>query len=132
MTVIEGCGANGCEYMTGGRAVILGPVGDNFGAGMTGGTAYIWDPECQFERVANPDSIDWYPLSDMQAEHIVEARALIEEHFKRTKSLRAKDILENWETSTSEMLMIVPKEIAHLLLGDAKPKGKKAKVAEKA
>ena len=113
--------------MTGGKAVILGPVGDNFGAGMTGGTAYIWDPDKQFDRVANPDAIDWYPLSDMKAEYVAEARTLIEEHFKRTKSPRAKDILEDWDTSVQDILMIVPKEIAHLLLGDAKPKaGKKA------
>lgn len=131
-TVIEGCGANGCEYMTNGRAVILGPVGDNFGAGMTGGAAYLWDPDDRFERVANPESIDWYPLNEMPAEHIAEARALIEEHFRRTKSIRAKDILEDWDKATSDILMVVPKEIAHLLLAKAKPKARKRKVAEKA
>ena len=115
--------------MTGGKAVILGPVGDNFGAGMTGGTAYIWDPDNQFEKMANPEAIDWYPLAEMKADHIAEAKALIEEHFKRTKSLRAKDLLENWETTTREILMIVPKEIAHLLLGDTKPKSRKKALA---
>ena len=59
--VVEGCGSNGCEYMTGGRIAILGPVGDNFGAGMTGGVAFIWDPESKFADGVNPDAIDWHP-----------------------------------------------------------------------
>ncbi|MBI1255038.1 MAG: glutamate synthase large subunit [Hyphomonas sp.] len=124
-TVVEGCGANGCEYMTNGRAVILGPVGDNFGAGMTGGAAFIWDPSSRFHQVVNPDSIDWYPLIDMADEHVGEAKALIEEHAKRTGSLRAKDLLDNWETTLSHMLMIVPKEVASMLLARKPPSKKK-------
>jgi glutamate synthase (NADPH/NADH) large chain len=130
-TVVEGCGANGCEYMTNGRAVILGPIGDNFGAGMTGGAAFIWDPTNRFERVANPDSIDWYPLPEVPTEHIGEAKALIEEHVRRTGSVRGKEILDDWDRAVHDMLMVVPKEIAHLLLGRTKPKAKK-KVAAKA
>jgi glutamate synthase (NADPH/NADH) large chain len=129
-TVVEGCGANGCEYMTNGRAVILGPVGDNFGAGMTGGAAFVWDPASRFAEVVNPDSIDWYPLSEMSEDHVGEAKALIEEHARRTGSLRAKDLLDNWETTLSQMLMIVPKEVAALLL-TRKPPAKK-KQAERA
>ena len=129
-TVVEGCGANGCEYMTNGRAVILGPVGDNFGAGMTGGAAYVWDPAGRFDQIVNPDSIDWYPLGDMPEEHIGEAKALIEEHAKRTGSLRARDLLDNWETTQSQMLMIVPKEVAAMLLArKAPPKKKQAERA---
>ena len=124
-TVVEGCGANGCEYMTNGRAVILGPVGDNFGAGMTGGAAFVWDPSSRFHQVVNPDSIDWYPLTDMADEHVGEARALIEEHAKRTGSLRARDLLDNWETTLSQMLMIVPKEVASMLLARKPPPKKK-------
>ena len=124
-TVVEGCGANGCEYMTNGRAVILGPVGDNFGAGMTGGAAFVWDPSSRFHQVVNPDSIDWYPLTDMADEHVGEARALIEEHAKRTGSLRARDLLDNWETTLSQMLMIVPKEVASMLLARKPPSKKK-------
>ncbi|WP_291194002.1 glutamate synthase large subunit [Hyphomonas sp.] len=124
-TVVEGCGANGCEYMTNGRAVILGPVGDNFGAGMTGGAAFVWDPSSRFHQVVNPDSIDWYPLIDMADEHVGEAKALIEEHAKRTGSLRAKDLLDNWETTLSQMLMIVPKEVAAMLLARKPPSKKK-------
>lgn len=129
-TVVEGCGANGCEYMTNGRAVILGPVGDNFGAGMTGGAAYVWDPAGRFDQIVNPDSIDWYPLGEMPEEHIGEAKALIEEHAKRTGSLRARDLLDNWETTQSQMLMIVPKEVAAMLLArKAPPKKKQAERA---
>ena len=124
-TVVDGCGANGCEYMTNGRAVILGPVGDNFGAGMTGGAAFVWDPSSRFHQVVNPDSIDWYPLTDMADEHVGEARALIEEHAKRTGSLRARDLLDNWETTLSQMLMIVPKEVASMLLARKPPSKKK-------
>ena len=124
-TVVEGCGANGCEYMTNGRAVVLGPVGDNFGAGMTGGAAFVWDPSSRFHQVVNPDSIDWYPLSEMADEHVGEAKALIEEHAKRTGSLRAKDLLDNWETTLSQMLMIVPKEVAAMLLARKPPSKKK-------
>src|SRR5258708_4992008 len=57
--VVEGCGSNGCEYMTGGTAVILGPVGDNFGAGMSGGMAFIYDPAGEFPSRVNPDTVIW-------------------------------------------------------------------------
>ena len=60
--VVEGCGAHGCEYMTGGTAIILGPVGDNFGAGMTGGMAFVYDENNDFENFANPASIIWQPV----------------------------------------------------------------------
>jgi glutamate synthase (NADPH/NADH) large chain len=123
--VIEGCGANGCEYMTGGRAVILGPVGDNFGAGMTGGAAFVWDPDQRFDRVANPDAIDWYPLNKMPAQHVTHCKALIEAHAERTGSIRAEELLDAWDTTLGEILMIVPKETAKLLLGKTKPKTSK-------
>uniref|UniRef100_UPI0020C40016 GltB/FmdC/FwdC-like GXGXG domain-containing protein n=1 Tax=Salmonella enterica TaxID=28901 RepID=UPI0020C40016 len=61
--VVEGCGANGCEYMTGGVAVVLGAVGQNFGAGMTGGMAFIYDHDDSFARRANPESITWQRLA---------------------------------------------------------------------
>ncbi|MGH7084696.1 MAG: glutamate synthase-related protein, partial [Acetobacteraceae bacterium] len=61
--VIEGCGSNGCEYMTGGTVVVLGRVGENFGAGFTGGMAFVYDPEVHFPRLANPDSISWQRIA---------------------------------------------------------------------
>ncbi|MCH2457173.1 MAG: glutamate synthase large subunit [Henriciella sp.] len=120
--VVEGCGANGCEYMTGGRVAILGPVGDNFGAGMTGGMAWIWDPKDIFARVANPDSIDWYPLADMSEEHIGRYQTLLEMHAERTGSKRAKDLLENWDKTLEQTHFIVPKEVADRILGSKQPK----------
>ena len=120
--VVEGCGANGCEYMTGGRVAILGAIGDNFGAGMTGGTAYIWDPERQFEQVANPDAIDWYPLGDMDQKHIDGFRLMLDIHLERTGSQRAADLLKDWDETLSETLMIVPKEIADRVFGETEQK----------
>ncbi|MCZ4297456.1 glutamate synthase large subunit [Henriciella marina] len=120
--VVEGCGANGCEYMTGGRVAILGPVGDNFGAGMTGGMAWIWDPKNIFSRVANPDSIDWYPLADMSEEHIGRYQTLLEMHAERTGSKRAKELLENWDKTLEQTHFIVPKEVADRILGSKQPK----------
>ena len=119
--VVEGCGANGCEYMTGGRVAILGPVGDNFGAGMTGGMAWIWDPKGNFARVANPDSIDWYPLADVSEEHIGRYQTLLEMHAERTGSKRAKELLENWDKTLQQTHFIVPKEVADRILGSKQP-----------
>jgi glutamate synthase (NADPH/NADH) large chain len=105
--------------MTGGRVAILGAVGDNFGAGMTGGIAWIWDPDKRFDRVANPDSIDWYPLADMPDEHVDSYRVILEMHAERTGSKRARKLLDNWEQTLSETLFIVPKEVAGRILGKA-------------
>ena len=120
--VVEGCGANGCEYMTGGAVAILGEVGDNFGAGMTGGMAWIWDPKGRFDKVANPDSIDWYPLSEMSAEHIARYRDMVESHTERTQSALGEGLLDDWDKTLAETLMVVPKEVAHLILGKRKPR----------
>jgi glutamate synthase (NADPH/NADH) large chain len=117
--VVEGCGANGCEYMTGGNVAILGAVGDNFGAGMTGGLAFIWDPEQRFEHVANPDAIDWYPLAYMEEKHRERFKLMLELHVERTGSMRAADLLKEWDQTLSVTLMVVPKEVADKILGKA-------------
>lgn len=122
--VIEGCGANGCEYMTGGRVAILGPIGDNFGAGMTGGVAYIWDPEEKFAASANPDAIDWHTLADMPDVYKSDFHRLLTEHARRTGSDRASELLSEWDQALSQTWMIVPKEIRQQLLGKS-TKGKK-------
>lgn len=119
--VIEGCGANGCEYMTGGSVTILGPVGDNFGAGMTGGIAFVWDPKKRFDAVANPDSITWRPVSDMPERHLEAFRTAVEDHLARTGSSIAADLLDEWDRTVSETLAIVPNEIAKTLLEDEAP-----------
>ncbi len=117
-SVIEGCGANGCEYMTGGAVAILGSVGDNFGAGMTGGRAYIWDPEARFEAVANPDAISWHSLASLPEEHAERFRLMLELHVERTGSQRGQELLDAFEQTCAETLLIVPNEVAESILGD--------------
>src|SRR3546814_8033629 len=91
--VVEGCGANGCEYMTGGTAVILGPVGSNFGAGMTGGMAFVLDEDASFERRANGESIVWQRLDSAPWEATL--KALIADHAQATGSKWQAGILSD-------------------------------------
>ena len=88
--VIEGCGTNGCEYMTGGVAVILGSVGANFGAGMTGGMAYVYDPEGRFDDMINRETLVTASVVDGHWED--QLKGLIEDHLAETGSARAADI----------------------------------------
>ena len=107
--VVEGCGSNGCEYMTGGVAVILGSIGANFGAGMTGGMAYIYDPENQAEEVMNMESI---VTARVQVDHWKkELRSLVEKHAVETESRRAQEILRNWDIEVNNFIQICPKEM---------------------
>ena len=107
--VVEGCGANGCEYMTGGTAVILGSVGENFGAGMSGGMAFVLDEEAQFEAHANPESIVWQRLASLHWE--AKARALIAEHAVATDSKWSNTILDDWDRWRASFWQVVPKEM---------------------
>ena len=107
--VVEGCGSNGCEYMTGGVAVILGSIGANFGAGMTGGMAYIYDPENQAEEVMNMESI---VTARVQVDYWKkELRNLVEKHAVETESRRAQEILRNWDIEVNNFIQICPKEM---------------------
>lgn len=107
--VVEGCGANGLEYMTGGVAVILGGVGTNFGAGMTGGMAFVFDEQGQFPTRANPESILWQRVSSAHWEGVL--RGLIEEHIARTDSAWAKGLMQDWERNLAHFWQICPKEM---------------------
>jgi len=107
--VVEGCGANGCEYMTGGVAVILGPVGDNFAAGMTGGMAFVYDEAGQFPRYVNPDSVIWQRIDSLHWEGVV--RDLIAEHVQETQSRFAQRLLNDWALERDNFWQIVPKEM---------------------
>ncbi|WP_294278952.1 glutamate synthase large subunit [uncultured Sphingomonas sp.] len=107
--VVEGCGANGCEYMTGGTAVVLGEVGANFGAGMTGGMAFIYDPEERFARRANPENIVWQRLASAHWEGVL--RGLVEEHATRTDSKWSKGLLEDWDRVAGHFWQVCPKEM---------------------
>ncbi len=107
--VVEGCGANGCEYMTGGIAVVLGHVGANFGAGMTGGMAFIYDPDADFAKRANPESIVWQRLSSAHWESVV--HQLICDHADATDSRWSKALLDDWSNVLPDFWQIVPKEM---------------------
>ncbi len=107
--VVEGCGANGCEYMTGGIAVILGNVGYNFGAGMTGGMAFVLDADGLFEGRANPESIIWQRLESAHWESLL--HALVTEHADETDSAWAKELLTDWSRWRGRFWQICPKEM---------------------
>ncbi|MDK3017785.1 glutamate synthase large subunit [Pseudodonghicola flavimaris] len=107
--VIEGCGSNGCEYMTGGVAVILGDIGANFGAGMTGGMAYLYDPEGKAETLMNMETLVTCPVTMDHWEH--ELKGLIERHAAETYSRRAADILQHWELEKANFVQVCPKEM---------------------
>jgi glutamate synthase (NADPH/NADH) large chain len=107
--VVEGCGSNGCEYMTGGITVILGETGANFGAGMTGGMAYVYDPKGQFKARANMESIVTLPVSVSHWEE--QLKSLIEEHLMETKSPKAARILNRWDEELDNFVQICPKEM---------------------
>ncbi len=111
--VVEGCGSNGCEYMTGGVAVILGRIGANFGAGMTGGMAYIHDPLGVAEDFVNPESLVVCGLGHPHWE--TQLRGLIERHVKETGSRHGARILADWAGERANFLQICPKEmLVHL------------------
>jgi glutamate synthase (NADPH/NADH) large chain len=107
--VVEGCGANGLEYMTRGTAVILGAVGSNFGAGMTGGMAFVLDMDGNFERRANPDSIVWQRIATPYWE--AKVKAMIAEHALATDSKWSNTILDDWDRWMGSFWQVVPKEM---------------------
>ncbi|NSX54034.1 glutamate synthase large subunit [Parasulfitobacter algicola] len=111
--VIEGCGACGCEYMTGGVAVILGSVGANFGAGMTGGMAYLYDPDGKAQDMINMETL---VTCSVEVDHWeTQLKQLIERHFAETESRKAEGILQHWALEKANFLQICPKEmLVHL------------------
>lgn len=110
--VVEGVGRHGCEYMTGGRAIILGNVGTNFGAGMSGGVAYIFDHNDIFEKYRNYELTD-YSSIDYEDEEVL--RKYITNHYNYTKSERAKQILEDWDNAMLKFIKVFPKEYQEAL-----------------
>ncbi|MBD3785406.1 MAG: glutamate synthase large subunit [Sphingomonadales bacterium] len=111
--VVEGCGSNGCEYMTGGVAVILGRIGANFGAGMTGGMAYLYDPDGLAEDYMNLESLVTCAVSHPHWE--AQLKGLVERHARETSSRKATEILQNWEAERANFLQVCPKEmLVHL------------------
>ncbi|WP_103072219.1 glutamate synthase large subunit [Aquimarina sediminis] len=112
--VVEGIGDHGCEYMTGGVAVILGEVGRNFGAGMSGGIAYIYDHKKTFEAHCNKEALNLDPVKEQK--DVEELRTLIENHYNATLSPLAQRILENWESELPKFIKIFPEEYKQALI----------------
>jgi len=111
--VVEGCGSNGCEYMTGGVATILGRIGANFGAGMTGGMAYLYDPEGRAETLMNAETLISCPVTVAHWEN--QLKETIERHLEETGSNRAARILRHWESEKGHFIQVCPKEmLAHI------------------
>jgi glutamate synthase (NADPH/NADH) large chain len=111
--VVEGCGSNGCEYMTGGTVVILGAVGDNFGAGFTGGMAFVYDQEDLFEKRVNPDTLIWQRVASSHWERVL--RDLVEQHVTQTNSRYGAMLLHDWPRVVGRFWQIVPKEYVKYL-----------------
>ena len=111
--VVEGIGDHGCEYMTGGRVVILGKTGRNFGAGMSGGVTYVWDKDKDFIKQCNAET---YELEQVCAEtDIKELHTLISNHYRYTDSTVAKQILEHWEESLKQFVKVMPTDYKRVL-----------------
>jgi glutamate synthase domain-containing protein 2/glutamate synthase domain-containing protein 1/glutamate synthase domain-containing protein 3 len=111
--VVEGVGDHGCEYMTGGRVVVLGPTGRNFAAGMSGGIAYVYDVDRRFASRCNTELVDLEGLGDADAD---EVKALISEHAQRTGSLVARNLLASWDRGARERFVkVMPRDYKHAL-----------------
>ncbi|OZI40368.1 glutamate synthase subunit alpha [Bordetella genomosp. 1] len=134
-TVVEGTGDHGCEYMTGGTVVVLGSTGRNFAAGMSGGVAYVYDPDRTFKHRCNLSMVELesiLPHAEQQAQNNLETwhsaqrggerdtdeaivRRLVEEHFRYTGSFRAREILGDWEASRGKFVKVMPTEYRRAL-----------------
>ena len=111
--VVEAVGDHGCEYMTGGRVIILGPTGRNFAAGMSGGVAYVWDEMGDFHTRCNQDMV-WLEVLEEAAE-IEDVRQMIEKHAQYTGSNRARTLLAQWEDAWPQFVKVMPKDYKRMV-----------------
>jgi len=118
LAVVEGCGDHGCEYMTGGCAVVLGPTGRNFAAGMSGGIALVWDPDQSFLTRCNLGSVDLEALSEPEEQQ--ELEQLLKRHFAFTGSTRAADLLSDWPKAVRQFVRVMPRDYKRAL-GSRRP-----------
>jgi len=112
LAVVEGVGDHGCEYMTGGRVVVLGPTGRNFGAGMSGGTAFVWDPEDSFRPLVNTEMVSVQDLDDDDGAWLEE---VIVRHGRETGSTVATALLAAWPTTRQRFVKVMPKDYQRVL-----------------
>ncbi len=111
--VVEGIGDHGCEYMTGGTAVILGDIGRNFAAGMSGGVAYVYDTDNTFKPKCNREMVDF---DTFDKEDVVTLKQMIENHYLNTNSDVAKDVLDNWSNEINKFVKVMPRDYKAVLL----------------
>jgi glutamate synthase (NADPH/NADH) large chain len=114
--VVEGVGDHGCEYMTGGRVVVLGDTGRNFAAGMSGGIAYVYDVKGNFATMCNKEMVDLDPVINGDSE---ELKTIIENHFRNTKSTVAQFILDDFENQLKNFVKVFPRDYKKVLLAKA-------------
>ncbi len=117
-SVVEGIGDHGCEYMTGGRVVVLGSVGRNFAAGMSGGIAYIWDKDKEFEKLYNDEMVDLYRIEEHKDES--ELHLMIQNHLHYTYSSVAKFILDDWINQLQKFIKVFPRDYQRVLKKNSK------------
>ena len=110
--VVEGVGDHGCEYMTGGRVVVLGPTGRNFGAGMSGGIAYVYDPERTFGQRFNPGHVDAEPINPQDEDWL---HQIIIRHYEETSSEVAQTLLAEWSRAVAEFVKVMPRDYRRVL-----------------
>jgi glutamate synthase domain-containing protein 3 len=119
---VEGVGDHGCEYMTGGRVVVLGPTGRNFAAGMSGGLAFVLDEHGEFRAKVNTAMLD--QLEELTDEDVEEVRALVSEHLRRTASPVAERVLERWEELLPSFVKVFPTDYKRVLAEQAAAQGR--------
>ena len=112
--VVEGIGDHGCEYMTGGVAVILGSTGRNFGAGMSGGIAYVLDEDEKFKSKCNAEDLNLDPVTE--EDDVQQLKELITNHYNYTQSALAQRILENWDSYITKFVKVLPEEYRQALI----------------
>jgi glutamate synthase domain-containing protein 3 len=113
MAVVEGVGDHGCEYMTGGRVVVLGPTGRNFAAGMSGGLAFVLDEDGTFRAKVNPALVD--DLVEMDEADAIEVRDLVAEHVARTGSPVGQRVLDEFESLVPKFVKVFPADYRRVL-----------------
>jgi glutamate synthase (NADPH/NADH) large chain len=110
--VVEGVGDHACEYMTGGRVVVLGPTGRNFGAGMSGGMAFVYDPTRTFDGLVNYEMVDLEPLSAENEEWL---KTELANHVAFTGSKKAQGLLEQWESARVDFVLVMPRDFKKVM-----------------
>ncbi len=111
--VVEGMGDHGCEYMTGGRVVVLGKVGRNFAAGMSGGIAYVYDKDGTFEKFVNKEMVLLERLSKNDEADTV--RSMIKNHYKYTDSSLAEKLLDGWDDTLEKIVKVIPVDYKNII-----------------